>query len=280
MDGLEFKKELTLHYDYCPMGFYDLGMRAPRWRASLESLTCLKISLPGYEEGFSEKNPQRYDRDVQDEPSLVSFMKAASKVKELDLKLTYDIETSNIFNSESNWPYLTKLKLSIMKFDTEDIFDFFDDHGASLEILDFRWVRLGRVTSVTGWTKFLERLRTESVHNLKSFRWSGLFEMDQYRCAVHDWRLCPDLIPSHRAARYLMCGEKTNVNDVADEITLRPYDWESISWESISWESIGNDEEVARQRTRKASERRLEAEREKKRKRKEQEEAKAALPQA
>ncbi|MCJ1329972.1 hypothetical protein MMC10_006653 [Thelotrema lepadinum] len=226
----------TLNYAYASFGFSKENIIS--WKSALESLECLKLSQA---KPLQDSGAYGY-RSISGDPRgdicgrmLASTIAAARNVNEFDLRLTeWDLNSNEVLDAKSYWPFLKKLTLTSLHLDRDHMLDFFKRQGRTLEILDLRYVWLDPDQNPADWTDFFERAFTESLFNLKSLRLHNVSDISNGFLYCRDWeKICINAVRPDRAIRYLMCGQKSNMDGKIDELSLHPYFWHKVSWESI-----------------------------------------------
>ncbi|MCJ1329971.1 hypothetical protein MMC10_006652 [Thelotrema lepadinum] len=179
-------------------------------------------------------------------PSLYSeglgpFISAARNIRELELNLGWQATSIDVFGAEFQWPKLERLTISALNLYEEHMIGFFSRQGHTLKHLDFSNSNLEDTDCcrIDCWAGFLERIRRESLITLESFRMKSrptYWPFVHYKLSMNadKWiKEFPDLIPTHRAVQFLMCGKKKDTDDKTDAISLHPYDWDDLSWASV-----------------------------------------------
>ena len=216
------KPNVSLEHSYCPYGLED--NRSEWLRAGLESVTHLKLgmSYENHEEGF-------WDAHIQWLTRAGRFTSKAQNLESIDLTVTSSWGTFEDFSKDLKLPKLKRFAVSEMFFDQQHIFPFFETHSATLKSLSFNTTSMNNNHSKTSWFKFFEDL--PETLSLESLELSVLLQQSD---AGSNWPIFyPDTVPTERAIRYLVCGQKTNMRGEPDAISEHPYDWESLSWAGV-----------------------------------------------
>ncbi|MCJ1334721.1 hypothetical protein MMC10_011433 [Thelotrema lepadinum] len=168
--------------------------------------------------------------------AISNFIKSASRLEELDIFGRNDIASNSIFDTKFVWTHLKKLSLFMVGLETSSMINLFKRHSTILERVRLEATSLEKSYAAEDWIDFFERVMRESDIHLKSLQFSHIeSDLEKHEdMSFRSWKsLCPDTVPSSRAIRYLMCGEKTNMLDEEDECSHHPYDWDSLTWASI-----------------------------------------------
>ena len=216
------KRDFLIYYGHLPFGVSSERIDALRTR--LERITRLKLDVPyRCHYGFMVGSFWEDDNAHEFGEAITSFLSATRNIKEPDVTLSPAIGSASIFAKDICWPHLNTLRLSSLNFETAHMLLFFKRHKHTLRVLGLANLWMDGTIRFAGWIRFFKRLQRESPLHLASFELENIFAFDILMSA--SWiKKESDLMPPDRAARYLMCGQKTNMRGNTDTISGLPCD--------------------------------------------------------
>ena len=214
-------RKFSFKYQYWPYGIVDRDILS--LRRGLESLVGLSITTYGFLKRFD--NPSALVR------KFVAFVMMAPNLTSLEIG---SFLWSHIICEELFVPKLKRLSLQNFQVDADVLLELLNRHHTTLELLqlDRIFFSLDETTLIP----FFERVKTEAVLTLKSLELPGMLESrTQAPIPYNEWSTCyPDTVPPGRAIRFLICGEKTDMEGERDAVFWHPYDWNGITWTNIT----------------------------------------------